>query len=384
MSFTKIRRSTKPVAEGSLCAEEVIAAEVAGGHRRPPLERIKFLLPGYHQSADGRISMTEYRRLHAYLQRGHNVIDELEDIYAQLTSLKLELTAAQASPSKVEIGGSIVAWLETIKPTYGPQYAAVFAKLGIDDKGDLEDIQEDELLALELELRAIAKPVHFRKISMAVRELLSRPGGLEYTPTCVNSPSSSTDSSFNKHGGNDDSFGSRMHPVLSSMSMQLPLAEPAAESPLPFSRRPSSSRPSLSQAPRPSTGASRGDTTRLSQSLRLPQHAVGEGTSGSSNDGLWSIREWLDEIKLGYGAKFGANFEAVGIEDRQDISNVDNKLARELVTSLWKVPSPDSLPASPDQSHPVTHNCRSAPSRCMSTCCGRRSCSRARASTSQT
>ncbi len=83
-AFTRTFGGTtvKRGSDARLTPEEVIACEVASGGRRPPLERIKHLLPGYDGDGDGRLTMAEYKKLHAYLQRGHNVVEEMEDVYA--------------------------------------------------------------------------------------------------------------------------------------------------------------------------------------------------------------------------------------------------------------------------------------------------------------
>ncbi len=46
------------------------------------------------------------------------------------------------------------------------------------------------------------------------------------------------------------------------------------------------------------------------------------------------MREWLDDVKGGYGGKFASAFEACGIEDQADLANVDEALAASIFASL--------------------------------------------------
>ena len=46
------------------------------------------------------------------------------------------------------------------------------------------------------------------------------------------------------------------------------------------------------------------------------------------------IREWLDRIKPGFGARFGSAFDEVGIEDESDLKDMDGELLESLETEL--------------------------------------------------
>lgn len=57
-------------------------------------------------------------------------------------------------------------------------------------------------------------------------------------------------------------------------------------------------------------------------------------TSSSSHSAAPSVREWLDSVKSGFAERFGLVFENVGIEDKSDVSHVDEAIMLKIEADL--------------------------------------------------
>jgi hypothetical protein len=147
-------------------------------------ERVAMLLPRYDSNNDGRLTLPEVKRLHAYLQKGHNVRDEIFEVYRTLSLMRVELADARAGrPQRAvyEPVPTIRAWLEGLKAGLG-RYAAAFTAIGIEDLCDLIDSNETEATQIESELRRHdPKPYHERRIVEAM-QAARRAGGAASAP----------------------------------------------------------------------------------------------------------------------------------------------------------------------------------------------------------
>ena len=86
----------------------------------------------------------------------------------------------------------------------------------------------------------------------------------------------------------------------------------------------------------------------------LPSSAEGQG-AGEVDEQVDSVREFLDTVRSGWGARFGAVFESIGIETKSDLrmatgeemAELDEKLGatgagsfqlRQILWRAWTVP----------------------------------------------
>ena len=71
-------------------------------------------------------------------------------------------------------GESIREWLDEVKSGFGAKFASAFEEVGIEDKSDLHDLDEEAMAALELELQAVdAKIIHLKKIKKAIEAIVA-------------------------------------------------------------------------------------------------------------------------------------------------------------------------------------------------------------------
>ena len=95
----KVERCFREHANGEekLNATSAHAAFIAmGGRSTMPVARVESLLPYYALNASGLISLVGFKKLVDYLQKGHNVADELDAVYDQLVALKARNAALEA------------------------------------------------------------------------------------------------------------------------------------------------------------------------------------------------------------------------------------------------------------------------------------------------
>ena len=70
---------------------------------------------------------------------------------------------------------SIREWLDNeVKAGYGAKFASAFEEVGVEDKSDLHDMDDELMKTLEAELQAVdAKPMHLTKIRKAIEAIVA-------------------------------------------------------------------------------------------------------------------------------------------------------------------------------------------------------------------
>ena len=95
-----------------------------------------------------------------------------------------------------------------------------------------------------------------------------------------------------------------------------------------------------------------GDVEHISLSS-MHYYADGPRPTGAAEDDLGSfsgsmlssasatppqlLSDWLDAVKPGYGARFGPAFDAAGVEDVDDLANVDRDIFLDIETALFQL-----------------------------------------------
>ena len=330
-AFAEADATSKTGAVDAAAAHEALV--FSGSCPQLLMARLLTLMPQYGNTK-GKITLSELKRLHAYLQKGHNVAEELTQAYVTITLLQQELddVCAGRPPRPVrEPPWSVRAWLEHLKPGFG-RYAAAFESVGTDDVDDLINLTTEEAVSIRDELsRSGAKAQHLRRIV----EAMSRVRGVHAPPDDSQAPVN----------GMPNEAG--VPPAVSSIRM--PSALLAA--PLPLN---ASQRPSVTWATQLPQGVDRFAvrTSRDGGKALASPHVLlngassrGDGTGSMAMGSLQesgglaamptpSVREWLDEVKAGFAAKFATAFEHFGIEDQTDLSNVDAALATRIFERL--------------------------------------------------
>ena len=324
MSFGKSKPSVKKLEhafadadelrQGCLDAEGILMAMLATGIRATTsVDRVRTLLPRFDGNGDGLMTLGEARKLQAYLQKGHNVVDEIDDIYlinALLRNENAALKTGKPQPIK-EPSASIRIWLEHVKAGFG-RFASAFKDVGIEDVDDLIEANDQEV-----------EHAGARLLSMGAKELQQRRvmEAVQRARQAVLAPASSTRTVVHPQD-------TTSAPPPAPPPPPKPLLTHALTSP---TREMQASPPVVvSEAPAPAS------TTRSSWTLTAVRPRSGKRSSSAKHIGgvqqapaecHASVREWLDEVKGGYGSKFAVAFEGLGIEHQADIANIDERLA---------------------------------------------------------
>ena len=250
---------------------------------------------------------------------------------------------------------SIEEWLEELKPSFS-SFSPTFKAAGVDTLDDLWQCDKDDVSSIVDSLvESGAKSVHVKRVQREMEKFIRESACLDTSPSALLRGRTDVDSG-GSGGVMDTTDGPRQAKRLLSKQPTQPLPLEGHSASLATELGVSTHavlKRSLTQDidltgvrqgdPMQAqdidlTGVRQGDPMQAKLPLRpqttqsLPLEAEEVEPAADSKpehrplDATPSVREWLDEVKSGYGCKFAMAFEAFGIEDQSDLTNIDDNL----------------------------------------------------------